>query len=101
MALKRSHATDGPEQLKGAALAAASWLWSLTDVVPPYYVARGKLEAKKRATDDRLLILVNGAWLSVDEPTFGLLSIGERLRVMYTRRARAISIDRYAERNGR
>ena len=89
------------DQLKAAVLSVASWAWSLTDVCPPYYVAKGKLEVKRESTDGRLLFLVSGAWISVDRPTFELLSVGDHLRVRYTRRVRAISIDRHVDRNGR
>ena len=88
------------ELFKVIARAVVSWVQSLTDALPPYYVAEGRLDMKGKADDGRLRIRVNGAWVSVDKPTFDLLTIGEHLRVRYTRRVRAISIDRYVSRNG-
>ena len=70
--------------------------WSRTDVTPPYRVVQGRLEAKEEAQDSRLLIVVDGVRVSVDAATFEMLSVGECVRVLYTRKVRAISIDRYA-----
>ena len=88
------------EQLKVIARAVVNWINSLTDSLPPYYVAEGHLDMKGKADDGRLRIHVNGAWVSVDQPTFDLLEIGEYVRVRYTRRVRAINIDRFASPNG-
>ncbi len=92
--------TRQSEQLKMIARAVVNWVNSLADALPPYYVAEGQLDMKGKADDGRLRIHVNGAWVSVDQPTFDLLTIGEHVRVRYTRRVRAISIDRYVSRNG-
>ena len=88
------------EYFKVAARAVVNWISSLADALPPYYVAEGQLDMKGKADDGRLRIHVNGAWVSVDQPTFDQLETGEYLRVRYTRRVRAISIDRYVNRNG-
>ena len=88
------------EYFKVAARAVVNWISSLADALPPYYVAEGQLDMKGKADDGRLRIHVNGAWVSVDQPTFDQLETGEYLRVRYTRRVRAISIDRYVTRNG-
>ena len=88
------------EQFKVIARAVVNWINSLADALPPYYVAEGQLDMKGKADDGRLRIHVNGAWVSVDQPTFDLLTIGEYVRVRYTRRVRAISIDRYVNHNG-
>ncbi len=77
-----------------------NWISTLADALPPYYVAEGQLDMKGKADDGRLRIHVNGAWVSVDQPTFDILKTGEYVRVRYTRRVRAISIDRYAGSNG-
>ena len=88
------------ENLKVIARAVVNWISTLADALPPYYVAEGRLDMKGKADDGRLRIHVNGAWLSVDQPTFDLLTIGEYVRVRYTRRVRAINIDRDVSRNG-
>ena len=88
------------ENLKVIARAIVNWISTLADALPPYYVAEGRLDMKGKADDGRLRIHVNGAWLSVDQPTFDLLTIGEYVRVRYTRRVRAINIDRHVSRNG-
>ena len=98
--MERIHTTGRSEQLKGVAVALAGWVWSLTDALPPYYIAEGQLDAKRETTGGKHLILVNGVWVSVDKPTYELLMIGEYLRVRYTRRVRAINIDRQIARNG-
>ena len=88
------------EHFKLIARAVVNWISTLADALPPYYVAEGQLDMKGRADDGRLRIHVNGAWVSVDQPTFDLLEIGEHVRVRYTRRVRAVNIDRFASRNG-
>ncbi len=88
------------EQFKVIARAVGNWINLLTDALPPYYVAEGPLDMKGKADDGRLRIHVNGAWVSVDQATFDLLEIGEYVRVRYTRRVRAINIDRFANHNG-
>ena len=93
----RSQAITNPNQLKAMLYSAAHWVWSLTDLIPPYYTCEGKLTSKKILADGRNAIRINGAWLAVDEATYELLEVGERLRVRYTRRARAISIDRIVD----
>jgi len=90
----KSQALPKPNQLKAIVSAVVNWAWSLTDAIPPYYTCEGELTSKKMTADGENVIRVNGAWLTVDEATYGMLSIGERLRVRYTRRARSISIDR-------
>ena len=89
-----------PEKFKVIARAVVNWISTLADALPPYYVAEGQLDMKGKADDGRLRIHVNGAWVSVDQPTFDLLTIGEYVRVRYTRRVRAINIDRYVSHNG-
>ena len=88
------------EQFKVIARAVVNWINLLTDALPPYYVAEGLLDMKGKADDGRLRIHVNGAWVSVDQPTFDRLEIGECVRVRYTRRVRAINIDRFTSPNG-
>ena len=70
------------------------WLWMLEDVFPPYKDIEGQLEAKETRADAKKLICVSSAWVEVDHQTYEILVVGENLRVRYTRRGRAISIDR-------
>ena len=93
----RSQAIPKHNQLKAIVCAVANWAWSLTDAIPPYYTCEGELEAKKKTADGESVIRVNGAWLMVDEATYGMLSVGDHLRVRYTRRARSISIDKLVD----
>ena len=98
--MAQSQTVRRSEYFKMIARAVVNWINSLTDALPPYYVAEGNLDMKGKADDGGLRIHVNGAWVSVDEPTFDQLETGEYVRVIYTRRVRAISIDRYVSRNG-
>ena len=74
---------------------------SLTDALPPYRTARGPLDAKETGQDEGgHYICVDGARVRVDEATFGVLTIGEVVKVRYTRGGMAINIDRYISLNG-
>ena len=72
----------------------------LVDAFPPYYVTEGVLSSKEVGSNGRYFIYINGARISVDRSTFETLSAGERIRVRYTRGARAVSIDRFVSTNG-
>ncbi len=75
-------------------------VWSLYDAFPPYYVTVGKLISKDVREDGECVLHVNGANIRVDRPTFEAISVGERLRIRYTRGVRAINIDRFISTNG-
>ena len=87
------------EIMKAASHKVESWALSLADAFPPYYSVEGTLESKRVDENGRQILLVNGAPISVDCSTFDTLDVGERIRVRYTRGARAISIDRYISPN--
>ncbi len=89
------------ETVKSASHKLESCALSLVDALPPYYVVEGTVESKTIDEKGRYTLLVNGAPITVDPPTFNILDTGERIRVRYTRGARAISIDRYTTPNGR
>ena len=72
-----------------------SWSLSLLDALPPYYTVEGILESKRVDDGGRHILMVSGAPISVDSSTYHILDVGERVRVRYTRGARAISIDRF------
>ncbi len=88
------------EMMKSASQKVESWALSLVDALPPYYSVEGTLESKRADENGKRILMVNGAPISVDQPTFDILDIGERIRVRYTRGARAINIDRYISPNG-
>lgn len=71
-----------------------SFLKSLMDNLPPYHKVEGVLKAKQADTNGQRFIMVNAATIEVDEFTFGRLSVGDDVKVRYTRNAKAISIDR-------
>ncbi|MCH8869279.1 MAG: hypothetical protein IIC85_06175 [Chloroflexi bacterium] len=71
-----------------------SWWKSIRGKLPPYYEVEGVLKAKEANAEGMPLIIVNTAAIEVDSVTFGRLSVGDNLRVRYTRDSIAISIDR-------
>ena len=71
-----------------------SWWKSIRGKLPPYYEVEGVLKAKEANTDGLPHIIVSSAAIEVDRVTFGRLSVGDNLRVRYTRDSIAISIDR-------
>ena len=77
-----------------------SWLWALGDAFPPYRKVEGLLESKEPTPEGRFHIRVAGARVQVDRPTFDSLSVGDMLRVRYTRGNRAVNIDRVVFENG-
>ena len=91
---------QGREVVKAASRKTGQWLWSFADMLPPYNVAEGIVDEKVVGSDGLPIIRVNKARVSVDRSTYDMLTVGDRLRVRYTRSARAISIDRYVAPNG-
>lgn len=71
-----------------------SCIWSLVDALPPYRKVEGLLESKETGPDGKLYLHVGHAKVVVDRATYNVLTIGESLRVRYTRGQRAINIDR-------
>ena len=67
---------------------------SLIDAVPPYYVFEGPLTDKARDERGKCWIRCGGNPVEVDQHTYEILEVGERLRLRYTRGNRAVSIDR-------
>ena len=76
-----------------------SWVRARTDILPPYSIAEGVLEAKDTG-NGRFYIIVAGARVQVDGTTYEILGIGEQLRVRYTKGNRATNIDRFIPGNG-
>ena len=72
-----------------------AWLLALLDATPPYRYAEGHLIAKEADPVGKFYIVVESARIEVDRNTFDILTVGEDMRVRYTRRGRAVNIDRY------
>ncbi len=70
-----------------------TWLWNLTDALPPYGRAEGPLELKRRGGDGKHYISVASVEVEVDGATFEKLSPGDDLIVRHTKGLRAINID--------
>ena len=88
------------EPLKRLSQKLGSTVWPLADALPPYKIARGPLDAKENGQGGGHYIRVAGARVQVDEATLEALTIGEVVKVRYTRGGRAINIDRYVSPNG-
>ena len=88
------------EPLKKLSQKLGSAVSSLTDALPPYQVAQGPLDAKETGGSGERYILVAGARVQVDDATSEVLTIGEVVKVRYTRGGMAINIDRYVSPNG-
>ena len=73
---------------------------SLTDALPLYRVVRGTLASKETSPDGKCYFHVAHAKVEVDAVTFGMLDVGDMLKVRYTRRDRSINIDRYVPLDG-
>ena len=88
------------QPLKRLSRKLGSTVWSLADALPPYQIARGPLDAKENGQGGGRYIRVAGARVRVDEAAFEALTIGEVVKVRYTRGGMAINIDRYISPNG-
>ncbi len=70
-----------------------TWIWTLTDALPPYGRAEGPLELKREGQDGKHYIRVASVRIQVDRATFEKLSPGDELIVRHTKGLRAINID--------
>lgn len=74
---------------------------SFVDSCPPYIHIEGLLEGKEVLDDnDKTVIYISSKRVEVDPYTFGILMIGENLRIRSTRSYRAVSIDRIIPEQG-
>ena len=74
---------------------------SFVDSCPPYIHIEGLLEGKEVLQDsDKTVIYISSKRVEVDPYTFGILMIGENLRIRATRSYRAVSIDRIVPEQG-
>ena len=67
--------------------------------MPPYRNVTGRLEFKYR-DGQKFYIGVNQVGVEVDRATFDTLTLGDSLRVRYTRGNRAVNIDHLVPENG-
>ena len=78
---------------------------SFVDSCPPYIYIEGLLEGKEvlgdnEKDDEKTVIYISSKRVEVDPYTFGILMIGENLRIRSTRSYRAVSIDRIIPEQG-
>ena len=74
---------------------------SFVDSCPPYIHIDGLLEGKEVLDEnDKTVIYISSKRVEVDSYTFGILMIGENLRIRSTRSYRAVSIDRIVPEQG-
>ena len=74
---------------------------SFVDSCPPYIHIEGLLEGKEVLDDnEKTVIYISSKRVEVDPYTFGILMIGENLRIRSTRSYRAVSIDRIIPEQG-
>ncbi len=74
---------------------------SFVDSCPPYIQIEGLLEGKEVLDDnEKTVIYISSKRVEVDPYTFGILMIGENLRIRSTRSCRAVSIDRIIPERG-
>jgi len=66
----------------------------LWDIMPPYPIIQGILEAKEVSPHGKHMILIGMDIVEIDEFTFEILKVGEALRARCTKGNRAIRIDR-------
>ncbi len=75
--------------------AVTRWFQDQTDLIPPYLTYEGD-GWRGRSGDGGFFLELGDDLVEVDAVTHGLLEPGETIRVRYTRRMRAISVDRFA-----
>ncbi len=76
-------------------------LWkSIKGNLPPYREVLGPIKSKETRDDGIPCILVNGSLVEVDAVTFSRLSVGDNLKIRFTRTAKAISIDKLTTPDG-
>ena len=74
---------------------------SFVDSCPPYVYIEGLLEGKEVLDDnERTVIYISSKRVEVDPYTFGILMIGENLRIRSTRGYKAGRIDRIIPEQG-
>ena len=70
------------------------WFNEQTDLLPPYHIYQGH-DWGKRSEAGKFYLEFGSDSVEVDGVTYRLLGLGETIRVRYTRRMRAINLDRF------
>ena len=83
-----------PAPLRGLWAAITGWLREQSDLLPPYHIYQGS-DWERRAVGDRFYLVVGTDEVEIDGVTFRLLESGETIKVRYTRRFKAINLDRF------
>ena len=77
-----------------------SKLSSIIDILPPYIITEGLLDAKEITSDGNHYINVGSIKGKIDNYTYDSLIIGENLRVRHTKKGRIVNIDRMIPKKG-
>ena len=77
-----------------------SKLSSIIDILPPYIISEGLLDAKEITSDGNYYINVGSIKGKIDNHTYDSLIIGENLRVRHTKKGKIINIDRMIPKKG-
>ena len=77
-----------------------SKLSSIIDILPPYIISEGLLDAKEITSDGNYYINVGSIKGKIDNSTYDSLIIGENLRVRHTKKGKIINIDRMIPKKG-
>lgn len=73
---------------------------SIIDILPPYIISEGLLDAKEITSDGNYYINVGSIKGKIDNYTYDSLIIGENLRVRHTKKGKIINIDRMIPKKG-
>ena len=70
------------------------WFDEQKDLLPPYHIYQGH-DWGKRSEAGKFYLELGSDSVEVDGVIYRLLGLGETIRVRYTRRMRAINLDRF------
>ena len=77
-----------------------SKLNSIIDILPPYVITEGLLDAKEVTSDGNYYINVGSIKGKIDNYSYESLIIGENLRVRHTKKGKINNIDRIMPKKG-
>lgn len=84
----------GLPSLAGMREAVSRWFGEQTDLLPPYHIYEGELWGK-HVEDGKFYLDLNDDAVEVDRVAYSVLEVGETIKARYTRRLRAINVDRF------